>query len=214
MSISHLSRSTNSTFSCPCGEVFDSPVYEYVNVVEDPRLRYAVLAGLLNVATCPSCGRRAATVRPFVYSDVPHNLLAYVHPEADAPEEARQIILEKLRDVYMRVVDEQEAQPEEVSSKVAGASEIPPLRVIFGTDQLHELINASLSADERLGRLALSTHSRNEAERGQLLAIARKLALEMQCLVEEEDLPDEYIVWLYGSRRQIGALMRELTPRG
>ncbi|MDQ2903158.1 MAG: CpXC domain-containing protein [Chloroflexota bacterium] len=183
-------------------------------MVEDPRLRYAVLAGLLNVATCPSCGRRAATVRPFVYSDVPHNLLAYVHPEADAPEEARQIILEKLRDVYMRVVDEQEAQPEEVSSKVAGASEIPPLRVIFGTDQLHELINASLSADERLGRLALSTHSRNEAERGQLLAIARKLALEMQCLVEEEDQPDEYIVWLYGSRRQIGALMRELTPRG
>ena len=35
-----------------------------------------------------------------------------------------------------------------------------------------------------------------------------------QCLVEVEDLPDEYTVWLFGSRRQIGALMRELAPRG
>ena len=94
------------------------------------------------------------------------------------------------------------------------ATEIPPLQVVFGLDQLNELINTTLSQDERLGRLALSTHSHNDAERGQLLTIARKLALEMGCQIEVEDLPDEYTVWLYGSRRQIGGLMRELAPRG
>src|SRR6266566_436396 len=59
------------------------------------------------------------------------------------------------------------------------ATEIPPLQVVFGLDQLNELINTTLSQDERLGRLALSTHSRDNAERGQLLTIARKLASEM-----------------------------------
>jgi len=56
--------------------------------------------------------------------------------------------------------------------------------------------------------------SRNEAERGQFLDITRKLATEMAFNIEVEDQPDEYTVWLYGSRRSIGALMRELAPRG
>ncbi|MFL5702235.1 MAG: CpXC domain-containing protein, partial [Ktedonobacteraceae bacterium] len=53
-----MSRSTNYSFTCPCGTVFTSQIYEYVNVAQDPRLRYTVLAGLLNVSTCPNCGRR------------------------------------------------------------------------------------------------------------------------------------------------------------
>jgi hypothetical protein len=65
-----------------------------------------------------------------------------------------------------------------------------------------------------MGKLALNTQSRNEAERNQFFVITRKLATEMGCCIEVEDLPDEYTVWLYGSRRQIGALMRALTPRG
>src|SRR6266700_5132454 len=98
-----MSRSTDTTFTCPCGNVFNSPIYEYVNVADEPQLQYTVLAGLLNVSTCPVCGRRTAIARPFIYSDPLHNLLAYVHPRADAPEEARLLILEKLRTVYMNI---------------------------------------------------------------------------------------------------------------
>ena len=87
------------------------------------------------------------------------------------------------------------------------------LPVVFGTDQLHVLINAVLSQEERLGRIALNTYSRDSAERGQFLHIARKLAREMQCQIEVEDLTDEFTVWMYGSRRQIGAIMRELAAR-
>src|SRR5437762_4052146 len=96
-----MSRSTDTTFTCPCGNVFNSPIYEYVNVADDPQLQYTVLAGLLNVATCPSCGRRAALSVPFIYSDPAHSLLAYVHPSTDIPQDARQLIFEKLRAVYM-----------------------------------------------------------------------------------------------------------------
>jgi hypothetical protein len=223
-----MSRSTDSTFTCPCGNVFNSPIYEYVNVADDPQLQYTVLAGLLNVSTCPICGRRAALSRPFIYSDPAHSLLAYVHPSPDIPEEARQLILEKLRNVYQEAdaeaahLDSTEERAHRGGSHNGNGTatgtkqsqEMPHLHVVFGLDQLNELINASLSQDERLGRLALSTRSRSNAERGQFLDIARKLASEMNCQVEVEELPDEYTVWLYGSRRQIGALMRELAPRG
>jgi len=208
--------------------VFSASIYDYVNVAKDPQLQYTVLAGLLNVASCPSCGRRAAIARPFVYSDPAHRLLVYAHPHADIPEETRSLLQEKLRTVYVNSVNAQAAtleqqlvngqkQHEEVPGNGAAEThkqQTPPLQVVFGLDQLYELINTALSQDERLGRLALSTHSRSDAERGQLLTIARKLASEMQCQIEVENMPDEYTVWLYGSRRQIGALMRELAPRG
>ncbi len=211
-----MSRSITQMFNCPCGEEFEYTTYDYVNVAREPRLRYIVLAGLLNVAICPMCGRKAAIGRPFIYSDPEHQLLAYVHPRNDAPQEARLLILEQLRNVYETIVSENE-QPECSDGKPvsdASAEQImttPPLQVVFGNDQLHELINAMLPQEERMGRLALSTKSHEEAERGQMLVIARKLASEMGCQVEVEDLEDEYTVWIFGPRRQIGALMRSLA---
>ena len=214
-----MSRSTTHTLTCPCGEVFTSSIYEYVNVAHDPQLRYIVLTGLLNVSTCPTCGRRAAISCPFIYSDPDHALLAYVHPRSDAPEEARLMILERLRSVYMDVESMQEQQKNgdgghTVSITSREAQEMPPLQVVFGLDQLNALINGVLTPEERLGRLALSTQSRDVAERAQFLHITRKLATEMGCNVEVDDMPDEYTVWLYGARRRIGALMRELAPGG
>ena len=214
-----MSRSTDYNFSCPCGEKFSSPIYDYVNVAKDPSLQYTVLAGLLNVSTCPACGRRIAHSQPFIYSDPGHGLLAFVHPRADVPEEARLLILDKLQTTYDTIVgdagvDINGTTNHAVSTEAARQiAETPPLQVIFGLDQLNEVINAVLSQDERMGRLALNTFSRDEAERGQLLLIARKLAREMQCQVEVEDLPEEYTVWLFGARRRIGAIMRELAPR-
>ncbi len=214
-----MSRATTYNFSCPCGEKFSSPIYDYVNVAKDPSLQYTVLAGLLNVSTCPACGRRIAHSQPFIYSDPGHGLLAFVHPRADVPEEARLLILDKLQTTYDIIVgdvgvDNNGTTNHAVSTEAARQiADTPPLQVIFGLDQLNEVINAVLSQDERMGRLALNTFSRDEAERGQLLIIARKLAREMQCQVEVEDLPDEYTVWLFGARRQIGAIMRELAAR-
>lgn len=210
-----MSRATTIQFSCPCGETFSSPIYEYVNIAKDPQLLYTVLAGLLNVSTCPNCGRRAAHSRPFIYSDPGHHLLAYVHPRNDLPDEARMVILEKLQDVYDGIAGDAEGGRENRQAQLSEQQlrDLPPLQVIFGLDQLNEVINAVLSQEERMGRLALNTQSRDEAERAQMLHIARKLASDMQCQVEVEDLPDEYTVWLYGSRRQIGAIMRELAAR-
>ena len=44
-------------------------------------------------------------------------------------------------------------------------------------------------------------------------AMLVRLWREKRGEVEVEDLSDEYTVWLFGSRRQIGAIMRELAAR-
>jgi hypothetical protein len=64
-----------------------------------------------------------------------------------------------------------------------------------------------------LGKLALNSTSRQPEERQRFLAIARQMAQQMECQIEVEEEQDEYTVWLYGPRRAIGAMMRELAPR-
>ncbi len=228
-----MSQATNCMITCPCGMVFQSKFYEYVNTRQDPQLRYTVLAGLLNVSTCPNCGRRSTHTGHFIYSDPSHDLLIYVDPTPDISEDARRDTLEKLLSVRQKVgieVSYRSPLDEKLRTGVASPGrarmnlaptdgmqsrkEAPPLHVVFGLEQLRELINAALIQQERLGRLALRTFSRREAERGQLLDIARKFASEMHCQVNVEVVSGEYTVWLYGSRRQIGAIMRELTPQG
>jgi hypothetical protein len=205
-----MTHSTTQAFSCPCGQEFSYQLHEYVNVVAEPLSRYVVLARLLNVAICPFCGRRAETPIPFIYSDPASKLLAYVHPDPDLPDEARALIFDQLRSTYRDIV----AGRNSSAFSASDTSEMPSLKVLFGLDQLIDVINAELEPDERMGKLVLHTQSRDTAERNQFLVITRKLASETGCCIDIEDLPDEYTLWLYGSRRQIGALMRVLAPRG
>jgi hypothetical protein len=225
-----MGRSIAYRFTCACGTGFTAPVYEAVNVTLEPQLLYTLLAGLLNVATCPTCGRRAAIARPFLYHDVARSLFAYVHPRADLPEEQRERLLQQLRRIYTVAV-EQSAQFWEQPPMVEGEAvdedgalgamadagepqqDVPPLQVIFGVEQLCELVNSLLLPEERLGKLALSSKSQRAEERQRLLTIASEMARQMSCQVEVDDEPGEYTVWLYGPRRAIGAIMRELTPR-
>ncbi len=190
----------------------------------EPRLLHTMLAGLLNVATCPNCARRVAIARPFLYHDVARGLFAYVHPRADLPEEQRAQVLQRLRRAYAvaleqsaRLQDQEEAAEgddlEGLSAFRGQPQDAPPLQVIFGVEQLGELVNSLLSPEERLGKLALSSKSQHEDDRQRLLSIASEMARQMDCQVEVDAEPGEYTVWLYGSRRAIAAMMRELAPR-
>jgi hypothetical protein len=228
-----MGRSIPYRFTCACGRAFTTTVYEAVNVTLEPQLLYTLLAGLLNVATCPNCGRRAAIARPFLYHDVARGLFAYVHPRADLPEEQRERLLQYLRRSYALAVEQsvQLSEQQAISRSLtkmepdqenglnvladAGLSEndAPPLQVIFGVDQLCTLVNSLLAPEERLGKLALSSKSQREEDRQRLLKIASEMARQMDCQVEAESEPGEYIVWLYGPRRAIGAMVRELAPR-
>src|SRR5581483_11619840 len=101
-----MPRSTEMTFTCPCGETFPVTMYQTVNVTLEPELLYRLLAGTLNVAVCPNCGRKAMSAQPFIYHDMGRGLFAYVHPRGDVSEEEREVLLARLRQVYDRAVAE------------------------------------------------------------------------------------------------------------
>ncbi|HEU5348804.1 MAG TPA: CpXC domain-containing protein [Ktedonobacterales bacterium] len=227
-------RSATRTFQCPCGETFETTTYSTVNVTIEPELLYRLLAGTLNVAICASCGRKAASGQPFIYHDMARGLFAYVHPDANLPEDERNELLASLRTVYDDAVAESErlTQPSRGRRGVVKPRvrrhlphddalrriypDAPPMQVIFGVEDLTALVESLLDSDEKLGRVVLSTKARGEQERLRLLSVATRLAEQAHCLIEVEDLPAEYTVLIYGSRariRQINAALALLQKR-
>ena len=186
---------------------------------------YRLLAGTLNVAVCANCGRKAASAQPFIYHDMARGLFAYVHPDANLPEDGREELLEHLRDVYDQAVAESERleQPSAGGRNNAVEPHIrrrlpyddalkrispdaPPMQVIFDIEALMALVESLLDPEEKLGRVVLSTQASGARERTRLASIATRLAEQAHCLVEIEDLPAEYTVIIYGSRARIRQL--------
>jgi hypothetical protein len=226
-----MPRSVEMTFNCPCGNTFTSTVYQTVNVTLEPELLYRLLAGALNTPTCSNCGRKAASAQPFLYHDMARGLFAYVHPHSNVSDEDREALLAQLRKNYTLAVETSErilsarerptrqspAGPPRVRRRTPGEDlsariepDAPPMQVIFGVDQLITLVDSLLDPDERLGKLALSTRSRQPADRARLLDVARRMAEQMGCIVETQDEPDEYTVWLYGPRARVDAIAAAL----
>lgn len=222
-----MARSTTIEYTCPCGTTFLATLYSTVNVTLEPRLLYQLLAGTLNTATCPNCGRRSASAQPFIYHDMARSLFAYVHPQEEVEPEERDAILQTLRRSYDEAVREAERLTPPRASRVQGTRprirkrtpgedlariepETPPMQIIFGMADLVALVDSLLEPEERLGRVALSTRSPNPEERERLRAIAEQLAGPLDCLVDIEDSPEEYTAWVYGPRYRIATLSKAL----
>lgn len=223
-----MPRSAELTFACPCGTQFAATLYSSVNVTLEPQLLYRLLYGTLNVADCPNCGRRVSSGQPFVYHDMKRGLFAYVHPSADVPEATRETLLNELRRVYSQAVEQSErlAQPQPPSAgqlrptvrrrtpseELADSIEpdAPPMQVIFGTDRLVTLVDSLLEPEEKLGKVAVSARNAGAPERERLLGVVRRMAGQLGCLVEVEDEPDDYTIWMYGPRGKVAALSKAL----
>ena len=215
------------TFTCECGAQFRGTVYHRVNVTLVPKLLYTLLAGRLNVGICPNCGRTLASPLPFLYHDLKRGLFAYVHPGDEPDDEDRDQLLRELGRVYTQAVEDSErirparprrpapsrprAVPGEETRPVA-EPEAPPMQVIFGLDQLVNLVESLLEPGERLGQVALTTRSQDSAERERLLAVGRKLAEQMPlCQVDAQEAGGVYSVRLFGPRTQVGQLVQLLA---
>src|SRR5258707_11339521 len=91
----HAPRSIKMKFSCACGTEFTADIYQAVNVTLEPQLLYRLLAGALNVATCPNCGRTPAAAQPVVYHDIARRLFPYLLPPADLSSGGRKAIFDR-----------------------------------------------------------------------------------------------------------------------
>ncbi len=223
-----MPRSMDVTFTCPCGASFSDTIYQAVNVTLDPRLLYRLLAGTLNVATCPNCGRKAESAQPFVYHDMRRGLFAYVSPRETVDQDEREALLAELRKVYVLAVQEAErvrrrrergeelprptvrrTRPaDELAAKIE--PEAPPMQVIFGVGQLAALVDSLLEPEEKLGKVALSTRNADTAARERLRAVAGRIAEQAQCDIMAEEDSSAYIVWIYGPRARVNTLASAL----
>lgn len=232
-----MPRSSIMSYACECGNQFTSTMYQTVNVTLEPQLLYRLLAGSLNVAVCPNCGRKIVSELPFIYHDMNRGLFAYVHPNADATDEERDDLLERLRRVYDQAVDTSEriladeatddhardssGKPsiarltvrrrtpgEDLSAQLEPNA--PPMQVIFGMEPLTALVESLLEPEERLGRVALSARGKGEQERERILAIAERLATQFDLQVETEGATGDFTIWIYGPRERVNVLAAQL----
>ncbi|HLY29842.1 MAG TPA: CpXC domain-containing protein, partial [Ktedonobacterales bacterium] len=186
-------RASTVTITCECGETFTTIVYHAVNVTLEPELLYHLLADTLNVAVCPTCGRRARSAIPFVYHDMARGLFAYVFPNGELSDAERSQQLERLRTVYQRAVEESArlTTPSDMPGSLNPPKlhihrtrdaipepAAPPMQVIFGIEQLRTLVDSLLEPEQRLGKVTLTARGDDPHQRERLRVIAQRLARE------------------------------------
>ncbi|MGH2487852.1 MAG: CpXC domain-containing protein [Ktedonobacterales bacterium] len=223
-----MSRSVETTLTCACGTTFAATIHQAVNVTLEPQLLYKLLAGRLNVFTCPNCGSEASSAQPFIYHDMKRGLFAYVSPNAAATDGDRERLLAQLREVYSQAVEASERftkrTPGETSPRPTVRRrtayddlqaqiepEAPPMQVIFGVDRLTALVESLLEPEERLGRVTLTTRGETTEERERLAGVARRMAEQMACQVAIDAEPDLYAVTLYGPRARTARIAQALN---
>lgn len=224
----HTPRSVEVTHTCDCGRTYTARLHHAVNVTLDPALLYTLLSGRLNAATCPNCGRKALSPLPFLYHDMQRGLFAYVHPNADLPDEDRDHLVQQLQRVYSQAVQHSERMTTQPRRPITPTGEerdlwdalgaartgidpaTPPMQVIFGVDGLISLVDSLLEPEERLGHIALSSASRNPDERARFLHVAEQLARQAGCQLETQERDGTLTVEIYGPRGQIGRLVSAL----
>lgn len=223
-----MSRSVETTLTCACGTTFAATIHQTVNVTLEPQLLYQLLAGRLNVFTCPNCGREASSAQPFIYHDMKRGLFAYVSPNASATDGDRERLLAQLREVYSQAVEASERltrrtpgdEPPRPTVRRRTAyddlqaqiePDAPPMQVIFGVDRLTALVESLLEPEERLGRVTLTTRGESAEERERLLGLAWRMAEQMACQVVVDEEPDLYSVTLYGPRARTARIAQALN---
>jgi hypothetical protein len=80
-----------TSIKCPfCGAPTTVPLRQVVDVTEEPGLKNALLAGVLNAFRCPSCGNTASLASPFLYHDAEKELAFIFMPMQAGIKEADQ----------------------------------------------------------------------------------------------------------------------------
>lgn len=75
MSISNLEE-----IKCPCGEVFEAELISAISASDDRELKEALIAGELNIVSCPKCGEMFYAECFILYHDSINELIAFVYP--------------------------------------------------------------------------------------------------------------------------------------
>lgn len=83
------------SITCPnCRTKYQVPVFQLIDVGQQPELKQALLSGQINVAVCPNCGVGGLLATPLVYHDPDKQLFFSLFPQevAAKPEEQERFV--------------------------------------------------------------------------------------------------------------------------
>ena len=160
-----MTRRVMHDLCCVCGRHFRRSLYHAVDVGQQPGLRYAVIAGVLNVVQCPSCERVARVNIPVLYHDPRGGRLLYVYPVEDDAQS------DELRDQIARLGD----VPDE-DAAVASGTRRPT--VMFGLERLAGTIADTLADAEQPGSITVDVRPGIKPERAGRIMVNR-IALQI-----------------------------------
>jgi hypothetical protein len=75
MTISNLEE-----IKCPQGHLFEAVLLSAISVSDNPELKEALLAGEINLVTCPTCGEMFYAECFILYHDSKNELIAFIYP--------------------------------------------------------------------------------------------------------------------------------------
>jgi len=75
-----MSISNKEEVKCSCGHVFEAELISAISVSDNPELKEALIAGEINLVTCPHCGQMFYAESFILYHDSSSELIAFVYP--------------------------------------------------------------------------------------------------------------------------------------
>lgn len=135
-----MSFSKLEEIKCQCGEVFEAELWNAINVVEDPELKDALLAGEINIVCCPACGQILYAEHFILYHDPRHELIAFVYPLSFA--DRKEHWERKMRE------DFEQATKDLLAEEVITYEPV----LLFGLDALYDIVRTE---EEDLDEIAI-----------------------------------------------------------
>ena len=75
MTISNIEK-----IKCPQGHLFEASLVSAISVADNPELKEALIAGEINIVSCPVCGEMFFAECFILYHDSENELIAFVYP--------------------------------------------------------------------------------------------------------------------------------------
>ncbi len=212
-----------ATINCPaCGNRFQAPIEQILDVRVDAEVKNRVMSGMVNVATCPACGMAGPLNLPFIYHDPEKEIaLLYLPMSVGNSEVERQKAAGTLNRQLMESMPMEERkgyllQPETFINLETLVKRVLELEGVTDEDMAHsqaqrEFLNTFLSASEDEWETLLAE---NEALVDESFFAMLQYTLQMVAMSgqESEELDSfeaayEYLV----THSKVGQLLKKRT---
>lgn len=140
-----MSRYQVGDIQCSCGNLVNMELYESVNVTVDPKLLPKVKSRKINSFYCNKCGEKSELAFQFLYVDMNKNYWIWVYPE---------VAREKKKEIE-KDLNKQTGKMQKFLGKLGAGK----TRIVFGYDELFEIIDPSLVRNKNDGEKSISDNA-------------------------------------------------------